>query len=143
MRDQLQNVQQIQASQHAFAAILGDGSVVTWGSAACGGDSSAVRDQLQNVQHIAASNDVFAAILCDGSVVIWGKFGQGGESDLQEQLKNVQQIHARDTVLAAILGDGSVVTLGSPVVSFCPVFFLAKPTSTKKVLLLSRGCWGT
>ena len=30
----------------AFAAILGDGSVVTWGSVVCGGNSSAVRDQL-------------------------------------------------------------------------------------------------
>ena len=33
-RLQLNNVQQIQASgQNAFAAILGDGSVVTWGDA--------------------------------------------------------------------------------------------------------------
>ena len=35
MRDQLKNVQQIQATSHgAFAAILGDGSVVTWGAGA-------------------------------------------------------------------------------------------------------------
>ena len=33
--------QQIQASQAAFAAILRDGSVVTWGDAGNGGDSSA------------------------------------------------------------------------------------------------------
>ena len=31
VRDQLRDVQQIQASYRAFAAILGDGSVVTWG----------------------------------------------------------------------------------------------------------------
>ena len=43
MRDRLKNVQQIQASQSAFAAVLGDESVVTWGSAADGGDSSAVQ----------------------------------------------------------------------------------------------------
>ena len=30
----------------AFATILGDGSVVTWGNADSGGDSSAVQDQL-------------------------------------------------------------------------------------------------
>ena len=29
-RNQLKNVQQIQATKHAFAAIRGDGSVVTW-----------------------------------------------------------------------------------------------------------------
>ena len=33
VQDQLKNVQQIQASDSAFAAILGDGSVVTWGDA--------------------------------------------------------------------------------------------------------------
>ena len=31
VRDQLKNVQQIQATPSAFGAILGDGSVVTWG----------------------------------------------------------------------------------------------------------------
>ena len=30
VRDQLKNVQQVQATKSAFAAILGDGSVVTW-----------------------------------------------------------------------------------------------------------------
>ena len=49
-RNQLKNVQQIQASSNAFAAILGDGSVVTWGPAACGGDSSSAQDQLKNVR---------------------------------------------------------------------------------------------
>ena len=49
VQDQLKNVQQIQASDGAFAAILGDGCVVTWGDAHCGGDSSSVQEQLQNV----------------------------------------------------------------------------------------------
>ena len=49
VRDQLKGVQQIQASYEAFAAILADGSVVTWGRADHGGDSSAVRDQLKGV----------------------------------------------------------------------------------------------
>ena len=57
----------------AFAAILEDGSVVTWGDADCGGDSSAVRDQLRGVQQIQATHlRAFAAILEDGSVVTWG-----------------------------------------------------------------------
>ena len=66
-------MQQIQASQAAFAAILSDGSVVTWGDAELGGDSSAVQDRLKNVQLIQASQAAFAAILSDGSVVTWGK----------------------------------------------------------------------
>ena len=44
----------------AIAAILGDGSVVTWGDAEMGGDCGAVQDQLQNVQQIQASSAAFA-----------------------------------------------------------------------------------
>lgn len=36
----------------AFAAILADGSVVSWGNPAAGGDSSAVQDRLKHVQQI-------------------------------------------------------------------------------------------
>ena len=43
-------MKQIQATSHAFAAILADGSVVAWGAADRGGDSAAVRDQLKGVK---------------------------------------------------------------------------------------------
>ena len=75
--DQLKNVQQIHASNCAFAAILDDGSVVTWGDDEHGGDSSAVQDQLKNVQQIHASNCAFAATLDDGSIVTWGSADHG------------------------------------------------------------------
>ena len=45
---------------------------MTWGDAAFGGDSSAVRHQLKQVQQIQASLGAFAAILGDGSIVTWG-----------------------------------------------------------------------
>ena len=52
----LKNVQQIQTSGFAFvAAIMVDGSVVTWGNANNGGDSSAVQDQLRCVQQTLPS----------------------------------------------------------------------------------------
>ena len=38
-QDRLKDVQKIQANDFAFAAILGDGSVVTWGDPRYGGDS--------------------------------------------------------------------------------------------------------
>ena len=58
------------ATASAFAAILGDGSVVTWGDADDGGDSSAVQAQLMNAQQIQYSaSGAFAAILGDGSVL--------------------------------------------------------------------------
>ena len=62
-------MQQIHADEGAFAAILGDGSVVTWGNACNGDDSSAVQDQLKNVQQIQGSWGAFAAILGDRFVV--------------------------------------------------------------------------
>ena len=93
MEDKLTNVQQIQATESAFAAILGDGSVVTWGDATSGGDSSAVQGHLKKVRQIQANPNAFAAILVDGSVVTWGVEGCGGDSRaVQGQLKNVQQI---------------------------------------------------
>ena len=64
---------QVQATCQTFAAILGDGSVVTMGDASCGGHCSAVQGQLKNVQHIQAtrslSTGAFAGILGDRSVV--------------------------------------------------------------------------
>ena len=59
-------------SNTCFAAILGDGSVVTCESANHGGNSLAVQDQLKDVQQIQATNFAFAAILGDMSVVTWG-----------------------------------------------------------------------
>ena len=114
VQDQLKGVQQIQASNGAFAAIREDGSVVAWGDADCGGDSSAVRNQLRGVQQIQATNSAFAAILEDGSVATWGDARFGGDiSAVRDQLRGVQQIQASHGAFAAILEDGSVVTWGA------------------------------
>ena len=103
-------------SSGAFAAILGDGSVVTWGDAGFGGDSSAVRDQLKNVQQVQVTHAAFAVILEDGSVVTWGAAVEGGNSNcVRDQLKTVQQIQATMHAFAAILADGSVVTWGNAI----------------------------
>ena len=59
-----------QSKQLSFAAIRSDGSVVTWGDAGCGGDSSDVQDQLTNVLQIQATQHVFSTILGNGSVVL-------------------------------------------------------------------------
>ena len=69
VQGQLKDVQQIQASPFAFAAILGNGTVVTWGDS----DSSLVQNELQGVQQIQANGSDFAAIRVDGSLVTWGQ----------------------------------------------------------------------
>ena len=108
--------QQIQATHRAFAAILEDGSVVTWSLADYGGDSLAIRDELKGVQQIQATAwGAFAAILADGSVVTWGDAYFGGDSSaVRDQLRGVQQTQATAFgAFAAILADGSVNTWGN------------------------------
>ena len=84
---QLRNVQQICSTGGAFAAILADGKVVTWGRPDGGGDGSRVKDQLKNVQQIRGTTGAFAAVLADGTVVTWGDPDHGGDSSrVQDQL---------------------------------------------------------
>lgn len=82
-------MQQLQAARHGgFAALLADGTVITWGDAARGGDSSKVQKQLRNVKEIQGTDYAFAAILADGSVVTWGDPGSGGDcSAVQDELQ--------------------------------------------------------
>ena len=97
----------------AFAAILEDGSVVTWGDA----DDLAVTVRQFEISSRVCSRfkphgGAFAAILEDGSVVTWGDATGGDSSAVRDQLKGVQQIQATNRAFAAILADGSVVTWG-------------------------------
>ena len=88
---ELTAVQHIQANSAAFAAILQDGSVVTWGDDARGGRSVEVQRQLKRVQHVQATVSAFAAILDGGCVVTWGFGRHGGDSSaVQEQLVMVR-----------------------------------------------------
>ena len=65
----------------AFAVVKSDGSVVTWGRADYGGDSSAVKDEIAcDVQQVAGTEGAFAAVKSDGSVVTWGDAHRGGDS---------------------------------------------------------------
>ena len=118
VQHQLRNIQQIVATEAAFAAVLADGSIVTWGDSGHGGNSTALQDQLRNVRQLCAARFAFAAILADKTVVTWGSRTFGGDSTaVRDQLRDVQQIHAMGTAFAAILADGSVVTWG--IVTWC------------------------
>jgi hypothetical protein len=66
-----------------------DGSVVTWGDAKWGGDSSRVQAELkQDVDMIYSTENAFAAQMLDGRVVTWGSAYDGGDSSrVQAELK--------------------------------------------------------
>jgi hypothetical protein len=77
------DVTQVFSTDYAFAALRADGSVVTWGDGAYGGNSSAVATQLDgtiDVTQVFSTALAFAALRADGSVVTWGGGDVGGDS---------------------------------------------------------------
>ncbi|MEB3317088.1 MAG: Calx-beta domain-containing protein [Cyanobacteriota bacterium] len=114
----------------AFAALRGNGSVITWGDPTYGGDSTAVAAKLSSgVVQIFSNQQAFAALKSDGSVVTWGYPIAGGEpvvygfnpgngrfevqSSIASRLvSGVKQIFSSSSAFAALKNDGSVVCWG-------------------------------
>ena len=65
----------IYSTNLAFAAVLKDGTLVTWGEERYSGDSHTVQKALRGVAMISSTNYAFAAVLKDGTVVTWGTKG--------------------------------------------------------------------
>ena len=110
VQSQLSDVTEIYSAALAFAAVKGDGTVVTWGSSNFGGDSSSV-EPVDDVTAIYSNDRAFAAIKGDGSVVTWGNSDYGGDSSsVQSQLAGVTSIATTFMpllplrVMAALLG---------------------------------------
>ena len=101
------------ANDSAFAALLANGKVVTWGFAPWGGNSDAVQSQLRNVVRIYGNKYAFAAKRSDETVITWGDHAYGGRSTAVEtSLRTVQEIYSTDLAFAAVLADRSLVTWG-------------------------------
>ena len=90
-------------------------SVVTWGDAECGGDSSAVRDQLKGVTKIKGTLGAFAAILEDWICPLAGVTNCTAATARQFKIssKVVQDIQVTGAGFAAIREDGSVLCWGN------------------------------
>jgi Ca2+-binding RTX toxin-like protein len=93
-----QDVTQIFSTYNSFAALRKDGSVVTWGSAATGGDSTTDKTLAAklngdiDVIQIFSTDYAFSALRADGSVVTWGgnaRLGFGGDSSTVKDLTGV------------------------------------------------------
>ena len=109
------SVTQIFSNLSAFAALKGDGSVVTWGDSWAGGDSSSVSSSLASgVTQIFSTGNAFAALKSDGSVVTWGDsdYGWNSSSVSSRLASGVTQIFSTSSAFAALKSDGSVVTWG-------------------------------
>lgn len=101
------------ATKAAFALSCNGFSVITWGNAEYGGDSSSVESLLTNVQKIRSNELAFAAIT-DAGVVCWGSSNDGGKGPGFLKL-NVTEIHATQRSFAALLEDSSVVAWGDAI----------------------------
>ncbi|CAK9037582.1 unnamed protein product [Durusdinium trenchii] len=113
---EMQNVIAIQATSTAFAAILANGRVRTWGDRFRGGDSALVQDQLLDVLFLQSTAGAFAALTAAGRVVCWGDATRGGEnSAVRAQLHDVVALQATFSAFCALKCDGTVVTWGDPV----------------------------
>ncbi|CAJ1347041.1 unnamed protein product [Effrenium voratum] len=97
----------------AFALVTCEGTVVSWGDAARGGDCGAYLDELRDVEEVAATSSAFAARRGDGRVVTWGDPSFGGSSQaVQHQLTEVRQLCGTAGAFAALTAGGRVVTWG-------------------------------
>ena len=109
------NVTDIYSTNEAFAARKSDGSVVTWGDALGGGNSTSVSSALSsNVTTLFSTPYSFAALKDNGSVVTWGDaLGSGNSTSVISALSsNVTTIYSNQGAFAALKKNGSVVTWG-------------------------------
>ncbi|TNI15021.1 hypothetical protein CF106_01415 [Aeromonas veronii] len=111
---QLTDVRSITENKAAYAALKGDGTVVTWGKRDSGGDSHAVTKQLVDVKAVFRTDHAFAALKNDGTVVTWGNAAKGGDSSaVASQLTGVIEITSSVSAFAALKSNGTVVTWGT------------------------------
>jgi len=112
------NVKAVYSTGSAFAALKTDRSVVTWGDATSGGDSTNVAggNLTSNVTAVYSTGAAFAALKTNGSVVTWGDASRGGNStSVASSLSaNVKAVYSNQGAFAALKTDGSVVTWGDP-----------------------------
>ena len=125
----------VHSSDDAFAALKSDGSVITWGNAQRGGNSTiynpsnntytSVSSSLtSNVIAIYSNQYAFAALKSDGRVITWGHDQNGGITSSYDPWagtytsvasglsSGVISIYNNNTAFAALKSDGSVVVWG-------------------------------
>lgn len=110
-------VEAVTANEAAFAALMADGTVVTWGNARMGGDQGKAKHRLQSgeVERIYANSGSFAAVMENGDIVTWGHEREGGDSrSVQPVLRksSVSEVHPMGTAFLAVSQDDSAIVWG-------------------------------
>ncbi|MCG6461058.1 hypothetical protein K6U44_11440, partial [Vibrio parahaemolyticus] len=90
-------------------ALKSDGTVVVWGNASSGGDSTGV--DLTNVKEVIPVGNAFTALKNDGTAVSWGSYMDSIGVDLID----IEQVvaHPQGSAFSAIKTDKSVISWGN------------------------------
>lgn len=99
----LPEMAQVVATQGAYAVLLKDGSVLTWGEPGAGHDDEALPKRLTGITHVYANESQFVAKKSDGHIVVWG-------ADLpfrSYQDEKVTALHGTRQIIVASQQDGT------------------------------------
>ena len=166
----LENVSQITCGSDHAAAVLRDGSVVTWGKKSrrarygrtltSANDSFVLPGKVQNlgsllIRQVACTEDLTLALDKDGKLLVWGSFKRGWSSSsswasaiptLIPNLPAAKQISARSGFIGVLTKDGKVYTLNlssSCARKFPPTPSLVQgPLTQQSVAQISCGNYG-
>ena len=100
-------IRTIYSTLYAFAAILNNGQVITWGNSNNGGSSTMIQSKLYDVNTIYSTDYAFTARRNDGSTVTWGAHVREYETK-----KNVQKVWTNSLAFVAKLNNGSFIAWG-------------------------------
>jgi len=116
--DSAGGIQQVAATNGAFAVLTANGGVVTFGSSFEGG-AGPTPALSSGVTSIEATEFAFAAMKSDGTVAAWGDIKSGGAlpSAMTTELAadgGAASIYANNVAFAALTSNGNVVAWGDP-----------------------------
>jgi alpha-tubulin suppressor-like RCC1 family protein len=111
--NKLKSVVDFRSNEYGFAALLADGSVISWGDNS-EADYTSINGTLQQVIQLVHTNADFAALKRDGTVTFWGPYSDPATPALNSALTNVTRLFANGWAFAALRSDNSLVTWGSP-----------------------------
>ena len=113
----MKRVEKIYSTDGAFAVLVLDGTVVTWGDKRYGGDSRNVQVALGRVDKIYSTLSAFAEVEEIGTVVTWGEQRYGGDSkSVQVICRRDEKIYSTGFAFAAAFG-GKLTMKAGPVVT--------------------------
>jgi hypothetical protein len=97
----LTSIVEVFSNDLAFAAQVSDGSIITWGNTAAGGDSSATLTGYVTCKDIFSTERAFAVLGTDDTVVAWGDSSYGGDAS-GVTLTNIEYVYANTRAFTAV-----------------------------------------